>query len=66
MSAREQKKPFVIWLMVVMLINFVLLACAWVKTVQHQNDAAINYIMVFLVVNILANIIHFELSKRYK
>jgi len=53
MTTREQKKRFLLWLMLLMLINFVLMACAWVKTVQHHNDAALIYIIVFLVVNVV-------------
>lgn len=63
MKQLSSNQKFILWFIVIMLINFVLLACAWVKINQHQNDVAINYIMVFLVVNILAKIIHFELSK---
>jgi hypothetical protein len=65
MSTREQKKPFVIWLIVTMLINFVLMACAWIKTAQNQNDAAFHYIMVFLVVNIIAARIHGEMVRKF-
>jgi hypothetical protein len=63
MATREQNKPFIIWFMVMMLINFALLACAWVKMVQHQNDASFNFIMLFLVVNIVGFRIHRRMSR---
>jgi hypothetical protein len=50
----EQKKKFVLKLMAVMLVNFALMACAWVKANQHQTDSALWCFVIFLIFNVLA------------
>lgn len=56
MTSRENKKKAIIWFIVIMIINWSLLACAFVKTLYEQNDTALVFIMIFLIANVIGYI----------